>query len=71
MLREDRFLPPRAAQDLEHAPTFGEPPKPDVCLWGKGPTWLYGAYARWLIAAGVERLSTYDAGMKKAITVWP
>jgi hypothetical protein len=71
LLREDRFLPPGAAQDLRHAPAFGEVPAPGVCLWGKGPTWLYGVYARWLIAAGVKHLSAYDATMQKAISVWP
>lgn len=70
MLRDDKFLPPEAAQQLACAPAFGEIPGPAVCLWGKGPLWLYGAYARWLVAAGVERLSAFDLTTQKAIPIW-
>ncbi|MBI4472336.1 MAG: hypothetical protein HY646_06685 [Acidobacteria bacterium] len=70
MLRDDKFLPPEAAQQLAGAPGFGKIPGQEVSLWGKGPTWLSGAYARWLVAAGVERLSAFDATMQKTIRIW-
>jgi hypothetical protein len=71
MTAADKFLPPEAALNLAHAPDFGDIPVGEVCLWGKGPIWLYGAYARWLIAAGVARLRTFDLNLQKAVRVWP
>src|SRR6185437_15454477 len=59
LLSEDKFLPSAAAQDLAGAPWYGEVPNLDsIGLYGPGPTWLYGAYARWLMASGIRTLKT-------------
>ncbi len=70
MLRDDKFLPPQAAEQLACAPSFGELPGQDICLWGARPNWLAGAYARWLIDAGVNHLDVFDASTQKDIRVW-
>jgi hypothetical protein len=66
----DKFLPPAAAQNLEAAPLFPKPPSLDVALSGAIPMWLFGTYARWLIASGVERLASWDVGMKDYVQIW-
>jgi hypothetical protein len=70
MVRDDKFLPPEAALQVACAPSFGEIPDTAVCLWGARPNWLAGVYARWLIGAGVDRLSVFDLTMQKAIALW-
>ena len=67
---KDRFLSPAAAKSLGHAPDFGAPPPGPVCLWGRSPTWIYGTYARWLVRTGVERLSSFDAGLDHPVEIW-
>ncbi len=66
----DKFLPPSAAQNLSEAPPPEPPPGPRVGLYGPGPTWLFGAYARWLIAAGVQELATWDGRLARFVPVW-
>lgn len=71
LLSPDKFLPSSAAQNLAGAPGYGEVPNLDsVGLYGPGPTWLYGAYARWLMACGVRRLGSWDGRKQGYITVW-
>ena len=66
----DKFLPPSAAQNLAGAPVPPPPPSGDVGLSGAGPTWLFGTYARWLMAAGVSRLASWDGRSKSFVQVW-
>jgi hypothetical protein len=66
----DKFLPPHAAQNLAGAPHFGTPPSDVVGLFGPLPVWVYGAYARWLLAAGVRGIDAWDARMRKFVHVW-
>lgn len=66
----DKFLPAAAAQNLAGAPPPPTAPSDDVAISGAGPTWLYGTYARWLIAAGIRRLASWDGRTKGFVQVW-
>jgi hypothetical protein len=67
---EDKFLPPSAAENLAGSPQPPPAPNLEVALSGKAPLWIYGTYARWLIAAGAEGLATWDMRTKSFIQVW-
>jgi len=66
----DKFLPPSAAQNLAGAPEPTPPPSGHVGLTGGAPTWLFGTYARWMLAAGVDRLASWDGRTKSFVQVW-
>jgi len=66
----DKFLPPSAAQNLAGAPDPLPAPSPDVALYGAGPMWLYGAYARRLMTGGARSLASWDARTKSFIQIW-
>jgi hypothetical protein len=67
---EDKFLPPSAAENLAGAPPPPTAPSPHIGLFGKAPLWIYGTYARWLIAAGARSLASWDMGTKSFIQIW-
>ena len=60
LMATDRLIPGQASECLECMPPFGHPPSGPVELFGARPTWVAGTYARWLWAAGVERLGVWD-----------
>jgi len=66
----DKFLPATAAQNLNGAPAPGPMPSRNVGVSGALPLWVYGTYARWLVAAGAERLSSWDANTKEFVEIW-
>jgi hypothetical protein len=53
---EDRFLPPIVAENLQHATWPGTPPSRVAAITGDLPLWLFGAYARWIIRSGAEKV---------------
>jgi hypothetical protein len=67
---EDKFLPPPAAQNLAGAPAPPAACRRAVGLFGRAPLWLYGAYARWLLAAGAESLASWDGRTKGFVEVY-
>lgn len=67
---EDKFLPRSAAENMAGAPPPPDMPSSHIGLFGKAPIWVYGTYARWLIAAGAENLTSWDMGTKSFIQVW-
>jgi hypothetical protein len=67
----DRFLPPAAAQQLESAPWRPVPRTDSAGLYGTPPIWVYGAYTRWLLGAGVRTLYSYDAGLERYVRITP
>jgi hypothetical protein len=70
ILAGDKFLPPSAAENLAGAPAPPRMPSPHIGLSGKAPMWVYGAYARWLIAGGAQTLASWDMGTKAYIPIW-
>jgi hypothetical protein len=66
----NKFLPPSVPQNLASLPICSAAPTTDVGLSGKGPTWLHGTYARWLIAAGARRLAVWDGRSQNFVQVW-
>ena len=66
----DKFLPTIAAQNLAGAPVPPPAPGGDVGLSGAGPTWLYGTYARWLIARGAGGVASWDGRLREFVRVW-
>jgi hypothetical protein len=66
----DKFLPPSAAQNLAGAPAPPPAPSRDIGLSGAGPTWLFGTYARWLVAAGARSLASWDGRTQSFVQIW-
>jgi hypothetical protein len=68
---QDKFLPPTAAQNLAGAPVPPTAPTVDVALSGPGcPLWLFGTYARWLMAAGAQSLASWDGRARGFVEIW-
>ena len=67
----DKFLPPTTAQNMAGAPIPPDLPASSVGLSGPMPTWVFGTYARWLIAGGgVRQLASWDGRLKTFVEVW-
>jgi hypothetical protein len=66
----DKLIPAIAAQNLAGAPIPLPLPSGNVALSGALPMWVFGTYARWVIAAGAQRLASWDANSKQFVQIW-